>query len=259
MRLTTTAAGGMAWTRSKYRIAAGRPLRFAMDLVAHAADWRAGWRGWSPAIPSTSIRPIPGPMGWPAAGPTRPTSGISTPTKLRRMAFRINWKCSEDFPYMGMFLPPLDRRTTPPGTRHGRAAHPGQVGLQFLQEPERLLPLDAARAASTCSTISTSRSSAGTCAGRPRRARPTRDARPLEGPQRFPLCQAPRRLAHAARTGRIGTCVRRASRWTRAIRPIRSSCWSRPSGTSTGCRPPPASASTAWTGCGTTTPAATTA
>ena len=26
---------------------------------------------------------------------------------LYRMAFRINWKCSEDFPYMGMFLPPL--------------------------------------------------------------------------------------------------------------------------------------------------------
>ena len=28
-------------------------------------------------------------------------------SKLRRMGFRINWKCSEDFPYMGMFLPPM--------------------------------------------------------------------------------------------------------------------------------------------------------
>ena len=34
---------------------------------------------------------------------------LSDPTKtehLRRMAFRVNWKASYDFPYMGMFLPP---------------------------------------------------------------------------------------------------------------------------------------------------------
>ncbi len=42
LRLTTTAAGSMSWTRSKYRIAADKPLRFAMDLVAHEADWRGG-------------------------------------------------------------------------------------------------------------------------------------------------------------------------------------------------------------------------
>ena len=28
--------------------------------------------------------------------------------QLKRMAFRVNWKLSDDFPYMGMFLPPLD-------------------------------------------------------------------------------------------------------------------------------------------------------
>ena len=27
--------------------------------------------------------------------------------KFKRMAFRINWKLSDDFPYMGMFIPPV--------------------------------------------------------------------------------------------------------------------------------------------------------
>ena len=32
-------------------------------------------------------------------------------TRLHRMAFRTNWKCSEDFPYQGMFLPFNDDHT----------------------------------------------------------------------------------------------------------------------------------------------------
>ena len=27
--------------------------------------------------------------------------------KMRRMAFGVNWKASFDFPYMGMFIPPV--------------------------------------------------------------------------------------------------------------------------------------------------------
>ena len=27
--------------------------------------------------------------------------------KFKKMAFRINWKLSDDFPYMGLFIPPV--------------------------------------------------------------------------------------------------------------------------------------------------------
>ncbi len=105
--LRTSAAGGLIWTRSKYRIAAGRPLRFAMDLVTHAADWRGGLAWMVARYPQWFNPP----------NPRADRDGRLRGLLGRRAAFRrhepaphglpLNWKCSEDFPYMGMFLPPL--------------------------------------------------------------------------------------------------------------------------------------------------------
>ena len=38
--------------------------------------------------------------------------------KMRKMAFGVNWKASFDFPYMGMFIPPVANDTTR-WTRYG--------------------------------------------------------------------------------------------------------------------------------------------
>ncbi len=106
-QLQTSSAGSLAWSRSKYRIVAGRPLQFAMDLVSHPADWRSGL-AWMVARYPQWFNP-PNPRAHEMAG----TAAYSADerhfdvTDLHRMAFRANWKCSEDFPYMGMFLPPL--------------------------------------------------------------------------------------------------------------------------------------------------------
>jgi len=90
-----------------HRISPDHPIRFAMDLVIHEADWRAGLAGWSSGILSTLTHPIPRPMKSQGAARTRAIPTDFDAERLMRMAFRINWKASFDFPYMGMFIPPV--------------------------------------------------------------------------------------------------------------------------------------------------------
>jgi len=123
--LVTTVRGSIAFHRTHHRIGGGRPVRFAMDLVAHPADWRAAL-GWTVARYPQFFNPV-NPHADEMAG-CGAYSGSENPVdvaRLKRMAFRINWKLSDDFAYMGMFLPPLknaddhwDRSAdepTPPG------------------------------------------------------------------------------------------------------------------------------------------------
>jgi NPCBM/NEW2 domain len=107
MSLATTAGGQLRFTRTHHRLGGGRPVRFAMDLVGHEADWRGGLRWMVERYPRDFAPPNPRvhQMAGCAAysGDERPIDA----DRLRRMAFRINWKLSDDFPYMGMFIPPV--------------------------------------------------------------------------------------------------------------------------------------------------------
>ena len=107
LKLVVTKQGAITLSRTRYRLGEGRTVRFAMDLVAHAADCRAGL-GWMVNRYTAYFDP-PNPAADTMAG-CAAYSGSEEHfdvEKLRKMAFRINWKCSEDFPYMGMFLPPM--------------------------------------------------------------------------------------------------------------------------------------------------------
>ena len=118
MRLATNIRGEVDWTRSRYRIAAGKPLHFAMDLVAHEADWRGGLAWMVERYPDFFNPPNPEADWMAGCGAYSADERQFNTVDLRRMSFRVNWKCSEDFPYMGMFLPPLtdDRATWVRGT-----------------------------------------------------------------------------------------------------------------------------------------------
>jgi hypothetical protein len=108
LSLVTTASGTLAFTRTRHRLGGDKPVRFAMDLVGHAADCRAAL-GWMAKRYPRYFDPV-NPQADAIAG-CGAYSGDENPVdvaKLKRMAFRINWKLSDDFPYMGMFLPPLD-------------------------------------------------------------------------------------------------------------------------------------------------------
>ena len=107
LTLTTGSDGRVTFSRLFHRIGGGRTVRFAADLVAHEADWRGGLR-WMAGRYKAFFDP-PNPLAHEIAG-TGAYSAHGTDfdaDKLRRMAFAVNWKASFDFPYMGMFLPPV--------------------------------------------------------------------------------------------------------------------------------------------------------
>ncbi|MGH7951004.1 MAG: hypothetical protein ACREFE_03665 [Limisphaerales bacterium] len=102
----TTANGQVTLRRKYYRFGGGNTARFSMDL-APAADWRAAMKWITERYPAFFEPPNPEvqKMAGTAAytGDERPV-GVQ---RLKRMALRVVWKLSDDYAYMGMFLPPL--------------------------------------------------------------------------------------------------------------------------------------------------------
>ncbi len=108
MDLSTTPAGEIVFARSNSRISKDRPMRFAMDLVAHAADWRGGL-GWMVARYPEQFNP-PTPLTYKVAGNAAYSEYEGKELdayKVFSMGFRVNWKASFDFYTMGFFLPPV--------------------------------------------------------------------------------------------------------------------------------------------------------
>ncbi len=104
--LNTTAAGEVVFSRSNNRISKDRPVRFALDLVAHAADWRAGL-GWMVERYPDQFNP-PNPLTYQIAGNAAYAEYEGNELdayKFFSMGFRVNWKASFDFYTMGLFLP----------------------------------------------------------------------------------------------------------------------------------------------------------
>ena len=106
-RLTTTPSGAIRFSRTNYRLGGGKPVRFEMNLVAHEADWRGGLRWMTARYPKFFQPPNPHADAMAGCGAYSGNEGPVDVAKFKRMAFRINWKLSDDFPYMGMFIPPV--------------------------------------------------------------------------------------------------------------------------------------------------------
>ena len=107
MRLATDPEGAMAFTHINHRIRPGRSVHFALDLVAHRPDWRVGL-GWMVRHYPRSFNPsVPLADSMAGCGAYSSYQGPLDVAKLKAMAFRLNWQASFEFPYMGMFLPPV--------------------------------------------------------------------------------------------------------------------------------------------------------
>jgi hypothetical protein len=107
MKLMTTTEGQVSLIRSGQRFSSGHTMRWAMDLTAHRGDWRAGLAWMTRRYPGFFEPPNPHVQ---AMAGTAAYTGEEKPVdveRLKRMAFRILWKLSDDYAYMGMFLPPL--------------------------------------------------------------------------------------------------------------------------------------------------------
>jgi hypothetical protein len=107
MDVSTTPDGRVTVARTNRRLGKGQTARFAMSLVAHKADWRGGLRWMTQQYPH--YFDPPNLLADQEAG-CAAYSGDESPVDvdhLKKMGFRINWKLSDDFPYMGMFIPPV--------------------------------------------------------------------------------------------------------------------------------------------------------
>jgi len=127
MDLRVTAGGGIVFSRTKHRISASSPVRFSMDIVSHAADWRGGPAFLARKYPAFFDPPNPSAHALAGCGAYSGYEGELDAWKCHSMAFRANWKASFDFPHMGMFLPPvgddeewIDFRGVPTSIRHLR-------------------------------------------------------------------------------------------------------------------------------------------
>jgi hypothetical protein len=107
LTLDTAADGSLVFSRLFHRIGAGQPVCFTLDLVPHEADWRGGLRFMVSHYP-TYFNPV-NPIADEMAGTAAYASSLASfdAAKMRRMAFRTNWMASFDFPYMGLFIPPV--------------------------------------------------------------------------------------------------------------------------------------------------------
>jgi hypothetical protein len=105
--LTTSESGRVRYWRANRRLGGGRAVRFALDLTAHEADWRGGLRWISARYPQCFDPPNPLTGQMAGCGAYSGDEGAVDAAKFKRMAFRVNWKLSDDFPYMGMFIPPV--------------------------------------------------------------------------------------------------------------------------------------------------------
>ncbi len=107
MNIRVRSSGEMVISREQHRISASGPVCFHMDLIVHESGWRGGLRWMAGAYPEYFDPNIP--LAHEIAG-TGAYSSLEKPfdaRKMRAMAFGVNWKASFDFPYMGMFIPPV--------------------------------------------------------------------------------------------------------------------------------------------------------
>ena len=107
MDLGVTAGGQFQYTRTQHRLGGGKVVKFAMNLVPHEASWRGGMRFMTTRYPEYFESPNPRAHKIGGCGAYTLCEDKVDPARLRKMAFGFNWKLSDDFPYMGMFIPPV--------------------------------------------------------------------------------------------------------------------------------------------------------
>ncbi|HNH57709.1 MAG TPA: hypothetical protein PK153_23095 [Leptospiraceae bacterium] len=105
--LDTDKNGELCFIRRGNRLGGGKQVSFSLDFGFHEADWRGGLRYYTEKYPeyfdpkNTKANEMAG------CGAYSGYEGEIDSEKLSKMGFRINWKLSDDFPWMGMFLPPV--------------------------------------------------------------------------------------------------------------------------------------------------------
>ena len=111
LRLDTDEEGTLTFSRLDNKISPEKPVRFAMDLVAHEGDWRPGL-GWMVKRYPDYFNPANSTADEVSGGGAYSAfTGDLDADKFKKMAYRVNWLASFDWPYVGMYLPPVPEGT----------------------------------------------------------------------------------------------------------------------------------------------------
>lgn len=112
LSLRTNTSGELIFSRDYHRISSAKTIRFHLDLVAHESGWRGGLRWMTANYPAYFDPNIPLADEIAGTGAYSSLEKAFDLEKMKKMAFGVNWKASFDFPYMGMYIPPVESDTT---------------------------------------------------------------------------------------------------------------------------------------------------
>lgn len=107
LQLNTSDDGKIAYTHLNHRISNGNKIHIRHFIVLHEADWRAGVKWAYENFPSYFLPKQAIANDIAGGGAYSSYEGQLNVQKYKQMGFSINWKASLDFPYMGMFIPPV--------------------------------------------------------------------------------------------------------------------------------------------------------
>ncbi len=126
--MTSSADGSVVYSRLSNRISNQQVVKFSMDLKADLADWRGGL-GWMNERYPEYFNPVnSGALQLNGTSTYSNYFGDFDEQKMKAMAFTVNWQASFDFPYMGMFLPPV--KSDEEWTRFGA----GDISVAIMSE-----------------------------------------------------------------------------------------------------------------------------
>lgn len=109
MTLQTSKNGTVTFTRLHNRISKNKAVVFAMDLVPGENDWRGSLAWMIKRYPEYFNPKIPDVDKFGGTGAYSNYFSAFNKEKMKKMAFTVNWQASFDFPYMGMFIPPVKK------------------------------------------------------------------------------------------------------------------------------------------------------
>ena len=108
MQISTTKDGEIRFSRAFHRFGGNsRKLKFHMDIVVHEPDVRAALNAIVTRYPEYFEPPCKLAHQVGGGGAYSGWEGPIDAKKFSDLGFTMNWKASIDFPYMGLFLPPV--------------------------------------------------------------------------------------------------------------------------------------------------------
>jgi len=109
--LDVTSFGDFKFSRQYNRISSEKVVKFSADFVSHPADWRGGLQWMVSRYPEYFNPALPLADEIAGCGSYSSYEGALDVVRFKKMGYRVNWKASFDFPYMGMFIPPVKSDT----------------------------------------------------------------------------------------------------------------------------------------------------